>query len=57
MRNVVSVRKHAQYKEIVLVMRDWKFSAFPVLDEHDKVVAVGFMTVRMSSSGRRFPCR
>jgi CBS domain-containing protein len=39
-RNVVSLRKHAQYKEIVLVMRDRRFSAFPVLDEHDNVVGV-----------------
>jgi CBS domain-containing protein len=39
-RNVVSLRKHAQYKEIVLVMRDRKFSAFPVLDEDDRVIGV-----------------
>jgi CBS domain-containing protein len=39
-RNVVSVRKHAQFKEIVRVMRQRQFSAFPVLDDHDKVVGV-----------------
>jgi CBS domain-containing protein len=39
-RNVVSLRKHAQYKEIVQVMRSRKFSAFPVLDDHDRVIGV-----------------
>jgi CBS-domain-containing membrane protein len=39
-RNVVSVRKHAQYKEIVHVMRSRKFSAFPVLDDRDRVIGV-----------------
>ncbi len=39
-RNVVSLRKHAQYKEIVRVMRNRKISAFPVLDENDKVVGI-----------------
>jgi CBS domain-containing protein len=39
-RNVVSVRKRAQYKDIVLVMRDRKFSAFPVLDEDNNVIGV-----------------
>lgn len=39
-RNVVSLRKHAQFKEIVQVMRERRFSAFPVLDTGDKVVGV-----------------
>lgn len=39
-RNVVSLRKHAEYKEIVQVMRLRRFSAFPVLDEEDNVVGV-----------------
>ncbi len=39
-RNVVSLRKHAQFKEIVHVMRSRKFSAFPVLDDHDRVIGV-----------------
>jgi len=39
-RNVVSVRKHAQFKEIALVMRARQLSAFPVLDSNDKVVGV-----------------
>ena len=39
-RNVVSVRKHAQFKDIVQVMRNRRFSAFPVLDADDKVVGV-----------------
>ena len=39
-RNVVSLRKHAQFKDILHVMRERKFSAFPVLDAGDKVVGV-----------------
>jgi len=39
-RNVVSVREHAQYKEIVLVMRERGFSACPVLDADDAVIGV-----------------
>jgi CBS domain-containing protein len=39
-RNVVSVRKYAQFKEIVQVMRQRRLSAFPVLDVTDKVVGV-----------------
>jgi CBS domain-containing protein len=39
-RDVVSLRKHAQFKDIVQVMREREFSAFPVLDTSDKVVGV-----------------
>ncbi len=39
-RNVVSLRKHAQYKEIVQVMRSRRFSAFPVLDDRDRVIGM-----------------
>jgi CBS-domain-containing membrane protein len=39
-RNVVSVRERAQFKEIILVMREREFSAFPVLDSDDTVVGV-----------------
>jgi CBS domain-containing protein len=39
-RDVISVRKHAGYKDILQVMRYEGFSAFPVLDEDDKVVGV-----------------
>jgi CBS domain-containing protein len=39
-RNVISLRKHAQFKEILHVMRERDFSAFPVLDASDKVVGV-----------------
>lgn len=39
-RNVVSVREQAQYKEILLVMREHGFSACPVLDADDAVVGV-----------------
>jgi CBS domain-containing protein len=39
-RNVISLRKYAQYKEIVKVMRSGKFSAFPVLDDHDRVIGM-----------------
>ena len=39
-RNVVSVRTYAQFKDIVQVMRNRRFSAFPVLDDRDKVIGV-----------------
>jgi CBS domain-containing protein len=39
-RNVVSVRERAQFKDIILVMRERGFSAFPVLDANDAVVGV-----------------
>lgn len=39
-RNVVAVREHAQFKEIILVMRERGFSACPVLDGDDAVVGV-----------------
>jgi CBS domain-containing protein len=37
---VISVRKHAQFKDILQVMRAHQFSAFPVLDDGDKVIGV-----------------
>jgi CBS domain-containing protein len=39
-RNVVAVRKDARFKDIVQVMRARRFSAFPVLDDNNKVVGV-----------------
>jgi CBS domain-containing protein len=39
-RDVVAVRKDAQFKDIVQVMRERKFSALPVLDGDDKVVGI-----------------
>ena len=38
--NVVAVREYAEYKEIVTVMRRRHVSAFPVVDDHDRVVGV-----------------
>jgi CBS domain-containing protein len=38
--DVVSLRKHAEFKDIVRVMRAGQFSAFPVLDNDDRVVGV-----------------
>jgi len=37
---VISVRKNAGYKDILRVMRHRHFSAFPVLDDQDRVVGV-----------------
>ncbi len=39
-RNVVSVREQAQYKDIILIMRERSFSACPVLDADDAVIGV-----------------
>jgi CBS-domain-containing membrane protein len=39
-RDVVAVRKDAQFKDIVRVMRARRFSALPVLDDEDKVIGV-----------------
>ncbi len=39
-RDVVSLRKDAQFKDIIQVMREREFSAFPVLDTSDKVIGV-----------------
>lgn len=39
-RNVVSVRTNAEFKEILHVLRERGFSAFPVLDEDDTVIGV-----------------
>ena len=39
-RNVVAVRKDAQFKDIVQVMRARRFSAFPVLDDDSHVIGV-----------------
>lgn len=39
-RDVISVRKNAEYKDILQVMRHEHFSAFPVLDRNDRVVGV-----------------
>ncbi len=38
--NVVAVRREAEYKEIVSVMHRRRVSAFPVLDESDRVIGV-----------------
>ena len=39
-RNVIALRRHAEFKEILQVLRARQFSAFPVLDEDDRVVGV-----------------
>ncbi len=39
-RNVVAVRKDARFKDIVHVMRARRFSAFPVLDDDNRVIGV-----------------
>ncbi len=39
-RNVVAVRKDARFKDIVQVMRARRFSAFPVLDDNNRVIGV-----------------
>lgn len=39
-RNVVAVRGHAEFKDILMVMRRRHFSAFPVLDSGDKVIGL-----------------
>jgi CBS-domain-containing membrane protein len=38
--NVVAVRKEAEFKEIIEVMRRRRISAFPVLDAGDRVIGV-----------------
>ncbi len=38
--NVVAVRLEAEFKEIVAVMYRRRVSAFPVLDDHDRVIGV-----------------
>lgn len=39
-RNVVAVRGHAEFKEILMVMRRRHFSALPVLDTGDTVIGL-----------------
>jgi len=39
-RDVVAVRKDAQFKDVVRVTRARKFSALLVLDDDDKVIGV-----------------
>ncbi len=39
-RNVVAVRRHAGYKDIVIAMRRRHVSAVPVLDDADRVIGV-----------------
>lgn len=39
-REVVALRGSAQFKDIIKIMQDRKFSAFPVLDAADRVVGV-----------------
>lgn len=38
--NVVAVRREAEFKEIVAVMHRRRVSAFPVLDDYDRVIGV-----------------
>jgi CBS-domain-containing membrane protein len=38
--HVVAVRKNASFKDMVVSLRDHRVSAFPVVDEDDKVVGV-----------------
>jgi CBS-domain-containing membrane protein len=38
--NVIAVRREAEFKEIVAVMRRRRVSAFPVLDDGDRVIGV-----------------
>ncbi len=37
---VIWVRKNASFKEMAAALREHRVSAFPVLDEHDKVIGV-----------------
>jgi CBS domain-containing protein len=39
-RKVVAVHKHAQYKDIIAVMRRRHVSALPVVDDHDRVLGI-----------------
>jgi CBS domain-containing protein len=38
--HVIAVRKHATYKDIAARLREQRVSAFPVLDDRDKVIGV-----------------
>lgn len=38
--HVVAVRKNASYKDMAVRLRDYRVSAFPVLDDEDKVVGI-----------------
>jgi CBS-domain-containing membrane protein len=50
-RNVVAMRERAEYKEIIAVMRRRHVSAFPVLDDRDRVV--GWYQRLTADGGRR----
>lgn len=57
-RSVVSLREHAEFKEIVQVMRARRFSAYPVLDDSDRVVGVvseDDLLVKQAYSGSEVP--
>ena len=38
--HVIAVRTYASFKDMVISLREHRVSAFPVLDEHDRVVGV-----------------
>ncbi len=53
-REVVAVREQATFKDILMVMQQRRFSAFPVLDDNDHVIGVvseGDLLVREAFAG------
>jgi CBS-domain-containing membrane protein len=38
--HVMAVREHASYKEIATILHEQRISAFPVIDDHNKVIGV-----------------
>ena len=39
-RSVIAVRKNASFKELAVKLRDERISAFPVIDEGNRVIGV-----------------
>ena len=39
-RSVIAVRKNASFKELAVKLRDERISAFPVIDDDDRVIGV-----------------
>ena len=39
-RSVIAVRRNASFKELAVKLRDERISAFPVIDDDDRVIGV-----------------
>ena len=54
--HVIAVRQRAGYKEMAAMLRDQRVSAFPVIDDDNKVIGVVSETDLLAKAALEAPC-